>query len=139
MASVSVTKSYDAPREALWNIFADYGKVSEFHPGIESSKALNRKKGLGGMRACEFGGGRGVTEEITTWEKGARITFTGTEFRKMPLRQMAGHFHFDGDNPTTVTFVMDYKTKGGIVMDFMARRSMRKASFHMLEGAASKL
>lgn len=135
MPSFTLSETFDAPRDKLWALFADYGNVADFHPGIESSCTLNDESGLGGLRNCEFGKGQGVTEEITTFEEGKAIAFTATEFRKMPMRELVGTFTFEGDQPTKVTVEMKYRMKGGFVMDLMARPMMKKASMGMMDGA----
>lgn len=139
MAFVRVSRSFDVPLDSVWQILADYGNVAEFHPGIESSRTLeDDQQGVGGMRSCEFGKGKGVDEAITAWEDGKTMRFEAVAFRKLPMKHMIGSFHFQPE-PTRVTFEMDYAMKGGFPMDLMARGMMRKAGIGMLDGVAALL
>lgn len=139
MATISVIRTIDAPLKDVWGVLADYGNVHTFHPGIVDSKDTGSKIGLGGQRECEFGKGRGVTEEVVAWQVGKHLAFEATAFRKLPMTKMVGKFRFVGDGPTTVEFVMEYRMKGGFIMDLMARGQMKKAGIGMLEGLQSRL
>lgn len=139
MASVKVTRTLDHPVDKIWAVLADHGNVSSFHPNIIGSKYIVDKKGVGGSRACEFRGGKGVNETVTKWDEHKAMSFEATEFRGLPMKQMNGHFHLSGDGPTQVTFEMEYAMKGGCLMNLMARRMMRDAGVKMLTGLNKKL
>ncbi len=136
MAIGTVTHTIDAPKDRVWELFANYADVASFHPGIEESRAIENVAGVGGSRACEFGGGRGVNEQITAWEDGERITFRATEFRKVPLKRMIATFTFEEVNgKTIVVAAWDAAMAGGFLTGWMANATMRKAMKEMLAGA----
>ncbi len=139
MPIVTTTRTFNAPRTKVWEILADHGNVADFHPGIESSRRLDDKVGLGGTRACEFGKGQGVDEEVVEWDAGKTLAFKGIAFRKMPMQHLVGTFHLSGDKTTTVRFDLDYRMKGGFLMDLMARGMMKKAGKGMFDGLEKKV
>ncbi|MGB0652064.1 MAG: SRPBCC family protein [Thermoplasmatota archaeon] len=140
MALVAVARQYDAPKEKVWNVFADIGNVQEISPGIESSKRENKKDGVGAQRSCEFGKGAGITEEVTAWTDGERMQFTGIAFRKAPMKKMVATFDFkEQDGKTLVSCVMDYDMKMGFLLNPIAKGANKKAIKGMLDGVAAKL
>ena len=103
MAMVTVTHTYDAPRDQVWKLLADIGNVHEISSFIEASERTNKKEGEGARRSCDFGEGRGVVEEVTNWKPEEALTFTAVEFRKLPLKHMVATFRLaDVGDRTTV-------------------------------------
>ncbi len=136
MAIGSVSHTIDAPKDRIWALFANYGDVAGFHPGIEESHVIKDVAGVGGARSCDFGGGRGVNENITEWQEGARVTFEATEFRKLPLKRMIATFTFaEAHGKTIVTAAWDAAMPGGFLTGWMSNMTMRKAMKEMLAGA----
>ncbi len=108
--------------------------------GIESSKATNPKAGVGGQRVCEFGGGRGVTEDIVAWQDHQTIAFEAIEFRKMPMKKMVATFSFaevEGGTKVTASWVV--AMPGGFLTGWMANLSMKRAMRDMLQGAEDRV
>ncbi len=139
MATGTVSRLIPAPRDAVWNLLADYGNVVAINKGIESSAALNDIQGVGGQRACEFGGGRGVNEEITAWDHGKTLQFEATEFRKLPMNKMVATFSLeDLDGDTMLTASWDAAMIGGVLTGWMANMTMRRAMRDMLAGVEAK-
>lgn len=140
MALAVTSHVYDAPKQKVWGIFADIGNVSEISPGIVASRRENKKQGRGAKRSCDFGKGMSVVEEVTAWQKGEQLQFTGVEFLRIPMKKMVATFNFaEADGKTTVTCAMEYDMKMGFLLNPMMKGRNRKAIRQMLEGAAAKL
>lgn len=140
MANATASHNYTASKDKVWDIFADIGAVQEISPGIESSKRLNKKQGLGGRRECDFGKGAGIHEEVTAWKKGEQLQFTGIKFWGAPMRKMVATFDFsEADGTTTVACNMEYDMKMGWILNPLAKGQMRKAVKTMMAGAEAKL
>ncbi len=139
MASFTVTRQYDVPKERVWALFADIPNVADFTPNITQSKALNRKRSLGAQRHCDFRGGAGVHEEVTAWEDGRQIRFEATKIWGMPMKKMVATFDFSGDGDgSEVSCLFEYNMKMGWIMNRLAKPGMKKAMQGMLDGAAEK-
>ncbi len=140
MAIAQTQHIFDAPKDKVWDVFADIGNVKDISPGIVDSKRENKKQGLGGKRSCDFGKGAGVMEEVTAWKKGAQLQFTGIDFWGAPMKKMVATFDFsEADGKTHVSCVMEYGMKMGWLLNPIAKGQMRKAIKAMLEGADAKL
>lgn len=140
MASVTVRRTYNAPKKAVFEVLADIGNVQDISPGIESSKRLNKKEGKGGVRECDFGNGAGIHEEVTAFTKDKQIQFTGIKFWGAPMRKMVATFDLSKEgNQTVVDCEMEYDMKMGFLLNPMAKGQMRKAIAAMLAGVDSKL
>lgn len=140
MALMTTSRIYDAPKDKVWEVFADIGQVQDISPGVVSSKRLNKKQGKGALRECDFGKGAGIKEEITDYKKGERLQFTGTEIWGVPMKHMVATFEFtEADDKTIVAVGLDYGMKMGWLMNPIAKRMHRKAFDQMLEGAEKKL
>ncbi len=139
MAQILVSRTYSAPKDKVFAVFADIGSVSEISPSIKASKRLNETQGLGGVRECDFGGNAGIHEEVTSFKDSEQIQFTGTKIWGVPMKSMVATFDFtESDGTTTVKMVMDFNAKFALLNPFMAMMN-KKAIRGMLEGAESKL
>ncbi len=139
MASIQVSRTYAAPKDKVFAIFADIGNVSEISPGIKASKRLNEIAGLGGARECDFGGDAGIHEEVTAFVPDEKIQFTGVKIWGVPMKTMVATFDFnETGGGTTITMNMDFQAKYRILNPFMGMMN-KKAIGAMLKGAESKL
>lgn len=115
MFQISRTTTVHAPIDRVWQMLADVGTISAWHPGVESSPVLStHRTGLGAKRRVELYDGSSSVEEVTSLEEGRSLTVTMSE-HTMPLSHGAATFavEADGDGRTTVTMSMDYEMKYG--------------------------
>ena len=63
MTNVTVEIRIDAPREKVWDVIADVGSVSVWHPFLSNSYYTSEaKEGLEAARHCDFPDGGYVKE-----------------------------------------------------------------------------
>ncbi len=140
MAQFTVAHDYDHDVEQVWEIFADIGNVQEISPGVQASKRLNKKQGVGAVRSCDFGKGAGIHEEVTAWEEGKQIQFTGTKIWGMPMKSMVATFDFEPTQTgSRVSMTMQYEMKFGLLMNPVAKLKLKPGLRGMLVGADQKL
>lgn len=75
--------------EQVWQVLADLGGVSRFHPYVEKSYFTSPlKTGVGAARACEIRGGIKVIETSTHWDvlKSLTLNIQFVEGQKPPIR-----------------------------------------------------
>ena len=134
MSKIQVVKRVQAVPSHVWNILADYGAVSNFHPFVQRSYTQSAaERGVGAVRKCEFYDGNHVVEKVTSWQEGRAMTIEIVE-GTMPLSRAEAKITVDDglDGTTIVTMNMDVTPKGvmgammGPVMGIMFRRMLTK-------------
>lgn len=118
MTRILVETRVDAPRERVWDIIADLGAVSTWHPALADSRYTSEaKEGLEASRRCDFPDGGFVNESVIEWKPGEAFTLEisgGT----VPFASAKGTMSVseDGDG-TIVTLSLDYELKSDIPVD----------------------
>ncbi|MCI0818430.1 MAG: SRPBCC family protein [Chloroflexi bacterium] len=118
MTRILVETRVDAPRERVWDIIADLGAVSTWHPALADSRYTSEaKEGLEASRRCDFPDGGFVNESVIEWKPGEAFTLEisgGT----VPFASAKGTMSVseDGDG-TIVTLALDYELKSDIPVD----------------------
>ena len=118
MTRILVETRVDAPRESVWDIIADLGAVSTWHPALADSRYTSEaKEGLEASRRCDFPDGGFVNESVIEWKPGEAFTLEisgGT----VPFASAKGTMSVseDGDG-TIVTLALDYELKSDIPVD----------------------
>jgi len=139
MSKIKATKNISATKELLWKTISDIGGIHLFHPLVESSPLLSENnRGIGAMRTCHFYDGTSVSEEVTEWVEGQKITFKLSDM-SMPLKwgNASMELRTLAQNKTSVTIEMEYEVKYGLLgklMDtFMLQRMMPKMMNQVLD------
>ena len=118
MTRILVETRVDAPRERVWDIIADLGAISTWHPALADSRYTSEaKEGLEASRRCDFPDGGFVNESVIEWKPGEAFTLEisgGT----VPFASAKGTMSVseDGDG-TIVTLSLDYELKSDIPVD----------------------
>ena len=118
MTRILVETRVDAPRERVWDIIADLGAASTWHPALADSRYTSEaKEGLEASRRCDFPDGGFVNESVIEWKPGEAFTLEisgGT----VPFASAKGTMSVseDGDG-TIVTLSLDYELKSDIPVD----------------------
>lgn len=103
----------DAPRMVVWDALADLEGVSRWNPAIDRAECLSAARGgVGARRRCWMAPSGSMTETVTEWEPGRRITITVDE--ASPLRSGIGRFQLtDAERGTRLTASFDYDVRFG--------------------------
>lgn len=76
MPKISLVHEMTASQEAVWNAWADFGNIADFHPGLKRSAIIKGPEtGPGATRVCEQHDGTKVNERITIFEPQSRISW----------------------------------------------------------------
>ncbi|MBW2418772.1 MAG: SRPBCC family protein [Deltaproteobacteria bacterium] len=122
MQQVEVTHRYDAPLEAVWAVYTDHARWSEWAgtPGARLAREGSPdKNGAGAVRA--FVGG--LREEILDFEPPKRMTYSVTA-GLFPIKEHFGEVLFepDGDG-TRIVWRCRFESKipglGGLLQRFI--------------------
>lgn len=137
MQHVEVSHRYELPPQAVWDVYVDHGRWSEWSgfPGSRLVREGERdRNGTGAVRA--FAGG--VREEVLDFEPPKRMTYTvvGGPF---PIQNHLGEVTFEPDGEgTRVVWRCHFEPRipltGALLQGFIAR-SFRRA----LAGLAKRL
>ena len=108
MAEVHVSKRYDVPGQAMWERIGDPGKISEWHPAIETTEMLD-----GGRTRVDtiVGGGR-VSETIL--EQGERHHTYRIDESPLPVGNLIGtiRVHDESDDACVVAWDATFEPAG---------------------------
>ncbi len=66
----------DAPKAAVWGLFADFGGVDQWHPYMESASLDpgSAPSGVGAARSCVFGPKMAIRETVVEWDDAGSMT-----------------------------------------------------------------
>ena len=108
----------NAPKEKVWDILADLGKVHIWNPVIANAYYTSEATdGVGAARHCDFPDGGYVKERTTEWKPGEAYTleiYEGT----VPFERAAGSFAVkDAERGAIVSFTFEYELKSDAPVD----------------------
>ncbi len=116
-----------APLSVVWETIADYGRVHDWNPNLESAELLGGPaRGVGAKRQCNMKNGKDfVREVVTAWDERRGMTievYDGT----MPFERAELVVAVEPLGPDATQVVMDmrFAPKGGIggtIMGAMAK------------------
>ncbi len=94
---VDVSEKVDAPLDAVWESWADFGGIYKFHSDVLRTTILtgSNSRGVGAVRRCELSDHRNdIEERIVAWEPKRLIGF---EFKRtsLPIATAWGDFSFE--------------------------------------------
>lgn len=142
MQTIKVSKVIDAPIEAVWDSWDDFGNIAKFNPNLSASRLLSRNQtGQGAQRECALRDGKNwVRERIVDYVplKQMRIDIYDSS---MPIKTMSAlvRLRSVGDARTEVAFTAEFEPKMGLLGKLMAplmKRQFRSMLGLMLDGNA---
>lgn len=140
MSSITVERTFDHPRDAVWNALADFGGIYRFHPLVEHSPLNDGpSQGLGAERTCHFYDGNHIQERVVDVQDQQAIEveiFEGS----MPLACANARFELESDQQTSthLRMTLRYEPKFGVlgrVMDTLMMRRKFTGMMTLLLGA----
>lgn len=139
----SRTVEIEAPIGHVWATLADLSQVSEWIPGVKTSKVTSSQTdGLHSTRVCTLSPMGTISEEVSVWEPNKRLVIDIVDFKAMPGMR-ASTVEFDlaavSDTRTTVTFSMGYTVGLGAVGAAMDKMMLKSQMTSGLEGMAAGL
>ena len=120
MARLTVAKRIDAPIEAVWASWDDFGNIDRFNPHVRHSRLLSdaeKPTGVGSSRQCDLIDGRSwIRERVVGYRPQNRLkveVYEGT----MPIKSMRATVEFEkiSDGRTRVRMTADFEPKFGVV------------------------
>lgn len=96
-ADIVVSQLVDAPLEALWESWADFGGIYKFHKDVIRTTILTETvpRGMGAARLCELADGRNeIEEQIVEWTHMKKL---GVHFKRtsLPISHARADFLFE--------------------------------------------
>lgn len=141
MSKVTITRTVHAPKDQVWNAWADFGGIAKFHPYVDTSPLLSEQtEGVGTERQCNFYDGNHVKERVVNVVPGEEMTVDIVE-GSMPLLCARAHIALEalGPDRTEVRMTMDYTPKWGFVGKAMDALMMRRQFTTILDDVLSAL
>ena len=141
MYNLTVAKTLNAPREAVWASWADFGNVAVWHPFVAHSKLLGdptEPVQVGSRRQCDLADGKNVVRErIVEFAPLERLKidlYEGT----MPMKTAVATVSFGAPDAarTRLVLSMDFEPKHGLLGKLMApmiRRQFKRMFGELLE------
>ncbi len=143
-ASFSVSAIAKAPKDAVWQVLADFPNIADYTDSVKASHATNEHAlGVGATRRCDFSRGGSAEEEIIGFSSGEKLVISLAETKGLPLKSSETTFSVTEINADTTKLTMSVKfeAKGGpfsgIVGKLLQRRLPKPASRTVQDLAAS--
>ena len=108
---ITVGRTLNAPREAVWAILADFPNISRWNSGVNKSHATSdTADGVGASRHCDLAPLGALEETIVEWSPTEKMVVRIDSAAKLPIK--AGLVTFDlgddaGSTPTQIRYVYD--------------------------------
>ncbi len=141
MHKVTVTRKMTNDALSIWNVLDDFGNIFKYHPGVESSNILDKKKtGLGAKRICNFYDGTGLKETIIKYVPNRNYSVELSDF-SFPLKKATAHFQIESlnENGSILSVTMEFIPKFGPLGWLMGKLMMRPMLKKVLNGMAKGL
>lgn len=106
MREISVSRDIDAPRQAVWEVLADFPSISTWNTGVKTSVSTSEAvAGVGATRHCDLAPMGTLEETIAEWEPGDRLVIAIDSATKLPIKSGRVTFRLaDQGAPTTITY-----------------------------------
>lgn len=130
MATLTNKISIDAPLEKIWEILTNLPELAEYDPAVAAAKVISpTETGPGAGREVTMKDGKHwFKEKITEFEPGDRLTFELTACN-FPIERLTHTYSFsESCRTTTVTQVMRYTPKYGLLGKLMDAAMIRSNS-----------
>ena len=130
MATITNTISINAPLERIWEILTSLPELAEYDPTVRAAQVISpTKTGPGATREVTMRDDKHwFKEKITDFEPGERLTFELTACN-FPIKHLTHTYSFsESDGKTTVTQVMRYTPKFGLLGKLMDAVMIKSSS-----------
>lgn len=90
-----VTRSINAPKDAVWAVLDDFPRIAAWSAGIQNSYTTgdgSKETGLGAERRCELGGKKALDERISAYTEGESMTVDVWNVEGLPLKSSQATF-----------------------------------------------
>ena len=112
MDNFTVSRTIDAPVNAVWNELADFGNIYVWNPGVtESYLTSDQGEGVGATRHCSLSPLGAIQERIVEWEPNRQLKINIYDFAKLPMKNAFADFRLEdlGDGRTRVDLHYEYE------------------------------
>lgn len=127
-----------APKQAVWDVMADFGSAAPWAPGMRhSSLKGERKTGVGTHRILQHVWGFSIEEIVTEWVDGAGYSFKLVK-APYPMRDVCETWILRPDgNQALLTITVSYGMRLGLIgtlldallVKFLVAREIRRGIF----------
>lgn len=130
---ITVGRTLNAPREAVWAVLADFPNISRWNSGVTKSHATSdAANGVGATRHCDLAPLGALEETIVEWSPTEKMVVRIDSAAKLPIKTGLATFELGdeveaGTTPTEIHYA--YDPKYGVVGKAMAPtvdRQLRK-------------
>lgn len=130
MTTLVNTIAISAPASRIWEVLANLPELAEYDPAVATVEATSAaESGPGASREVRMMDGKHwFTEKVTDFEPGERLTFELTACN-FPIKHLTHTYSFSElDGEATVTQVMRYEPKFGLLGKLMDAAMIRSSS-----------
>ncbi len=117
MREITVARTLNAPRSAVWAVLADYSGIERWNRSVKESHTTNGlETGLGAQRYCKMAPAGSLTETITAWEPEELMVVTIDTTRMIPIGKGVVDYSVtsaDDDQSTAMEIRYAFDVKGG--------------------------
>ena len=122
--SISVSKSLDAPQQAVWDVLADFGNIADWNTGIGTSYLTGGPEdvAVGTKRHCDLSPTGALEETLIVMDEPNRAVVSIDEAKRIPVKRGEAEFllQADGDRcRTTINYA--FEPNGGPLAPLIAR------------------
>lgn len=125
------------PKDKVWSVLADFGKICHGHPAVRKSHITSaQKEGVGATRHCDFTMmGASAEEKVTEWNTGKNIKIEVYKLEKMPgIDTMSLDLAIlENGKDTILSSTMQYTMKNAF-FDVMNSLVMKNMNAKLLDG-----
>ncbi|WP_421723115.1 SRPBCC family protein [Bauldia sp.] len=144
MATVTATRTVNAPLAEVWASWDEFADIRKFHPDLRDSYLLadSAATGLGALRQCDFKDGKTyLKEKIIGYEPRQWLVIDIYE-TSAPIKKAGASFDFKalGPSQTEVTMRLEFTPRMGLLGQLMLpmmKRQFAKSVTGLLEGNAA--
>ena len=143
IANATVTVTANAPKEAVWEVLADFANIAKYTDSVkESSLTSQQPFGVGASRVCKLAPVGTVQERILEAVPGDRLVISIFKTKGLPVKGSETTFSLTeiDSNTTRLTMNAQAQAKGGIFAGFIAKRlesNLPKGAEKLLEDLAA--
>ncbi len=115
MPTLTVSRTSTKPREALWEVIADFPNIANWFSGVKTSVSTSTdERGIGATRFCELSPAGALDERVLEWEEGRRVVVSVDQAAKAPVKTAVADFSLT-ETADGVVLGVDYEftPKGG--------------------------
>lgn len=108
MRTITVSRTIDARRSAVWEVLADFPNIADWNGGVKTSYSTGEAdRGVGATRHCDLSPIGELEETIIAWEPDRRMVVSIDSAAKLPIRSGEVTFTLsaaDGATPTELRY-----------------------------------